>query len=435
MQAAARVGQGAAFVALGVGSEHREDMACCSTAGAQLARKQTALEATPFFASLVGPDGAPLLEQIARDAVLRKVKSGDALDDINLGTFVVVVEGELVHTELKMPGSPNAKRGSGATGKIACESSTRADTPSKERSEVLATRKAGDFFRLAGSAGGGKAAKLADLSRVIATQRSLILLLTPNALSHALTAGHGGSEASESTSFSSIIKEMIKEDLATIISKVPVFAPLDKRVRSAVAQLFSYDVVQPRSTVFTEGEKGDWFCILLHGELEVYQGGNKVAVRGPPAFLGEIALLYNCERTASIKCGDAAASVLSLRAEHFQRILDRVPDMREQVESLQRSRIVYSVMKFCKQYTSSDTEESTKAQCEAIAKHVEVRLVQAGQASCIAQSTCTVQAYKHIESRPWQGRFHMTKSCPCPISRALVDSNLRILSFLSCLSF
>ena len=78
----------------------------------------------------------------------------------------------------------------------------------------------------------------------------------------------------------------------------------------------------------------------------------------PQAFLGEIALLYNCERTASISNGPEVASVLTLRAEHFRRMLDRVPDMREQIEATQRSRMVYSFMVLSGLYPKEVTEES-----------------------------------------------------------------------------
>lgn len=359
-------------------------MTCCGPNSQT--RKLLALEATPFFKALAGPSGAPFLEQIAKDGKLLKVKEGDSLDDVQLGTFVVVVEGELVHTEVRSQGARRSSTSS-ATGKVACVSSTAdfAGAASSLSSEVLATRRVGDFFRLAGTPGGGKAAKLADLSRVLATQKSLVMLLTTAALSHALSvyaaaaAKEGSATGGAASNFASIVEEMIRDDLATIISKVPLFAPLDKRTKTTVAQLFSYEVVPPKSTVFNEGEKGDWFCILLHGELEVVQGGKKVATRSPPAFLGEIALLYNCERTASILCGEAVASVLSLRAEHFQRMLERVPDMRAAVESLQRSRIVYSVLKFCNVFGPDDTEEAKHEECAAIAKHVTVRLVQPGE--------------------------------------------------------
>ena len=98
----------------------------------------------------------------------------------------------------------------------------------------------------------------------------------------------------------------------------------------------------------------------------------------PQAFLGEIALLYNCERTASINNGREVASVLTLRAEHFRRMLDRVPDMREQIEATQRSRMVYSFMVLSGLYPKEATEESVSAQTSQAARRVSVRSVPAG---------------------------------------------------------
>lgn len=120
-------------------------------------------------------------------------------------------------------------------------------------------------------------------------------------------------------------------------------------------------------------------------ELEVFKNGQRVATRMPQAFLGEIALLYSCERTATISNGDEVASVLTLRAEHLQRMLDRVPDMREQIEATQRSRMVYSFMVLSGLFDQqSQTEEATAAQCAAIAECVTVRSVPAGTVLCEA---------------------------------------------------
>ena len=102
----------------------------------------------------------------------------------------------------------------------------------------------------------------------------------------------------------------------------------------------------------------------------------------PQAFLGEIALLYNCERTASITNGAEVASVLTLRAEHFQRMLTRVPDMREQIEQTQRARMIFSFMVLSGLFPKDATEEKTHAQCEQIAKRVSVRSVPKGTVLC-----------------------------------------------------
>ena len=53
--------------------------------------------------------------------------------------------------------------------------------------------------------------------------------------------------------------------------------------------------------------------------------------------------------------------------------------MRDQVESLQRSRMVYSFMKFAKLYREADTEAATQEQCAQIAKLISVRLLKPGE--------------------------------------------------------
>ena len=55
----------------------------------------------------------------------------------------------------------------------------------------------------------------------------------------------------------------MSQDLASLIQKVPCFEPLSARLRTTLAQLFSYEVVPPKATLFAQGETGDNFCILL----------------------------------------------------------------------------------------------------------------------------------------------------------------------------
>lgn len=78
------------------------------------------------------------------------------------------------------------------------------------------------------------------------------------------------------SAFVSILEEMHRQDIASLIAAMPFFSPLNERLRSTLAQLFSYEVVPPGSTLFSQGSEGDVFCILLKGELSVWQSGEKV---------------------------------------------------------------------------------------------------------------------------------------------------------------
>ena len=47
--------------------------------------------------------------------------------------------------------------------------------------------------------------------------------------------------------------------------------------------------------------KGSHLYVSAEGELEVVQGGRILGRMGPGKAFGELAILYNCTRTASIK--------------------------------------------------------------------------------------------------------------------------------------
>ena len=88
-------------------------MFLCACAGAEpsQAKKLDALHRTPFFAAAAEhAAGETLLDLIAAEASLRNCKVGQALDDVPIGTFVVVVEGELVHTEKRAGTSKRAAK-------------------------------------------------------------------------------------------------------------------------------------------------------------------------------------------------------------------------------------------------------------------------------------------------------------------------------------
>ena len=167
--------------------------ACAGGGPPSLGKRRDALYRAPFFAAAAEhAAGAALVDLLAAEAQMRTLKVGEALKDLPFGTFVVVVEGELVHTETRT----RSKRFSLAPTEHVAVKPHGAGAASED--DAMATRKAGEFFRFAGLGGSsGKLHKMmSDLSRIVAVQKSTVLLLTPEGLKCAISgAKAGGAES------------------------------------------------------------------------------------------------------------------------------------------------------------------------------------------------------------------------------------------------
>lgn len=84
------------------------------------------------------------------------------------------------------------------------------------------------------------------------------------------------------------------------LSKVPLFANLDKKHLKQISSLVTQIEVKEGKDLTREGEHGNEFIIVLEGTAEVKVGGKVVATRGPGDYFGEIALISNQPRTATV---------------------------------------------------------------------------------------------------------------------------------------
>ena len=84
------------------------------------------------------------------------------------------------------------------------------------------------------------------------------------------------------------------------LKKVPLFAGLDNKELEQIASSMRERRFAAGDTVTKEGQGGVGFFIVEEGEAEVTVGGQDRGVVGPGDYFGEIALINDSPRTATL---------------------------------------------------------------------------------------------------------------------------------------
>ncbi|HKC77633.1 MAG TPA: cyclic nucleotide-binding domain-containing protein [Gaiellaceae bacterium] len=115
-----------------------------------------------------------------------------------------------------------------------------------------------------------------------------------------------------------------------LLRQVPLFAGCSRRELAEIA-LRSTDVSLPAGRVLMkEGDAGREFMVLISGSAEVRRGGQWVAELSDGDFLGEISLVADVPRTATVTTL-TPADVLLLTARDFKTLMRDVPSLQPKV--------------------------------------------------------------------------------------------------------
>jgi CRP-like cAMP-binding protein len=113
---------------------------------------------------------------------------------------------------------------------------------------------------------------------------------------------------------------------ADLIAGVPLFAGLSKSQLGQVASIADEVDLPADKVLIREGERGREFFVLLEGEAEVARKGKKLATRRAGEFFGEIALVSNLPRIATVKTRKPVRALV-IRDIEFRALLQRAPAM------------------------------------------------------------------------------------------------------------
>jgi CRP-like cAMP-binding protein len=225
------------------------------------------------------------------------------------------------------PGVANPAGGGAAAGASGSENGGR-------REVVLNTFGEGDFF--------GEISLVMGMPRtasILATQDSLLLELRKDDFSNFLRM---------TPSFD--FQELMKRRFANHFRKyrVPFFESIPEDKYAYLASLCRVEEFEPGAVIFKEGEVGNTFYIIAHGEVVVTAKPrkNSAAVRGgsvagrasigadgelelsrmgPGKYFGEIALIRDTRRTATVRTITRCV-ILSITKQNFEKFFQKAPE-------------------------------------------------------------------------------------------------------------
>jgi CRP-like cAMP-binding protein len=114
------------------------------------------------------------------------------------------------------------------------------------------------------------------------------------------------------------------DEKLALLAKVPLLAGLGPKDLEEVGRLVDEVDVQPGKELAKEGAFGEEFFVILDGSVAVSRGGQPVRELGPGAFFGELALLGNVPRTATVTA-TAPTRLLVLGHREFSSLLSSQP--------------------------------------------------------------------------------------------------------------
>jgi CRP-like cAMP-binding protein len=125
---------------------------------------------------------------------------------------------------------------------------------------------------------------------------------------------------------------------ADALGRCPFFARLSRGELLEVAKA-TEDMEVPEGKVLTrQGESGREFFVIIEGEVSVAKDGSEIRTMGPGDFFGEIALLEDTPRTATVTA-TTPLRFFVLTRQSFRSLLAHQPEIEEQVTKAVQERV------------------------------------------------------------------------------------------------
>jgi CRP/FNR family cyclic AMP-dependent transcriptional regulator len=129
-----------------------------------------------------------------------------------------------------------------------------------------------------------------------------------------------------------------RNEKVELIKKVPLFAHCSKRELQEVAQLADEIDLREGKEMTRQGTRGREFFVLLEGSVSVDKNGRQINTLGAGDFFGEIALVSDAPRTATVTA-TSPVRALVVTDRSFKRLMEDVPEIQSKVLTALAERI------------------------------------------------------------------------------------------------
>ena len=108
------------------------------------------------------------------------------------------------------------------------------------------------------------------------------------------------------------------------LKQATLFRTCSRKDLQKVARRSEDRRVAAGTTIVSEGESGNEFFVILEGTASVSRQGQKVATLGPGGTFGELALLVDAPRNATV-AADTDMQLVVVGQREFTALLDELP--------------------------------------------------------------------------------------------------------------
>jgi CRP/FNR family transcriptional regulator, cyclic AMP receptor protein len=121
-----------------------------------------------------------------------------------------------------------------------------------------------------------------------------------------------------------------KNTKVELLQAVPLFASCSKTELERIASLADELDLADGATLIREGERGREFLVIVDGTVRVTKGGKKIRDLGSGDFIGEVALVSDVPRTATVTA-TSPVRLLVVTDRAFRGLIEEMPSIATKV--------------------------------------------------------------------------------------------------------